>query len=61
MTKRELATMLAALRNWQEIISPEGGNNPRALSPEHFVDVEPLDADEIDQLCEQLCFGEAEG
>ena len=59
MTKRELATVLAALRYWQmdlesnpdDIVDPEG----------FFLEEQPLTTKEIDQLCERLNFGEAEG
>jgi hypothetical protein len=54
LSNKELATVLAALRNWQEITSPEGGNKPEELMPDHFADDEPLTTDEIDELCERL-------
>jgi hypothetical protein len=47
---RELATVLAALRYWQEEMVPHAG--PCNLT--HFADMLPLDADEIDALCERL-------
>lgn len=56
------ATILAALRNWQ--ISIEGGmldhieNDPDNQFRDHFADVTPLTADEIDTLCESINFGE---
>jgi hypothetical protein len=53
LTKRETATVLAALRNWQEITSPEGGCDPREIAPEYFDD-EPLSTFEIDELCEKI-------
>jgi hypothetical protein len=46
--KRELATVLAALRSWQA-----GSHEPAELS-EHFDECEPLSPDEIDALCERL-------
>jgi hypothetical protein len=52
-TSQEIATMLAALRNWQHITSPEGGNDPREISP-YFDDHEPLTAEQIDELCERI-------
>jgi len=58
LTQRELATILAALRNWQDVTSDTGGNDPRELSPDHFTDCEPLDFDEIEDLCERLNTGE---
>jgi len=42
--RRELATILAALRLFQK-------QHP---DTEHFEDVEPLNDDEIDSLCERL-------
>ena len=45
ITERELATVLAALRKFQE--SPAAG-------AEHFKDVRPLTANQIDELCERL-------
>lgn len=45
ITERELATVLAALRKFQE--SP-------ATDTEHFKDVRPLTANQIDELCERL-------
>jgi hypothetical protein len=56
LTNRETATVLAALRNWQEITSEEGGNDPRELSPNHFEDVEPLSSKEISALCQKINF-----
>jgi hypothetical protein len=51
---QETATILAALRNWQEICSDEGGNDPREVSPEHFDEADPLDGSAIDALCERI-------
>lgn len=57
LTDRELATVLAALRNFQEDIGhytdPDGWNVRNAF-PEHFAEHEPLDHPEIDDLCERL-------
>ncbi|MGL4554804.1 MAG: hypothetical protein ACRC33_26865 [Gemmataceae bacterium] len=52
LTDRELATVLAALRFWQD----EMGPHPHAggCYPEHFDGVEPLDAQGIEDLCERL-------
>jgi hypothetical protein len=52
LTDRELATVLAALRFWQD----EMGPHPHASGcyPEHFDGIEPLDAQEIDDLCDRL-------
>lgn len=45
ITERELATILAALRKFQESPATDG---------EHFKDVRPLTANQIDELCERL-------
>jgi len=52
LSDRELATFLAALRYWQEEMSP----HPEAAACyDHFDDeVTPLTADQIDDLCEKL-------
>lgn len=48
LTDTELATVLAALRYWQQ-------DTPMDLSDyEHFDECDPLDSDEIDELCERL-------
>jgi hypothetical protein len=47
---RELSTVLAALRHFQRS-TPE---DDRAAWPQFGDDVEPLDNDEIDELCERL-------
>ena len=49
LNEKELATVLAALRYWQEDIKME----LREVS-DHFIDVKPLTNDEIDDLCEKL-------
>ena len=51
-TARELATVLAALRHWQQQL-------PRASLAfadglPHFTDETPLSVDEIDTLCDRL-------
>jgi hypothetical protein len=51
LSERELATVLAALRYWQEEMSP---HDNAASCSEHFGEVEPLTADEIDDFCERL-------
>jgi hypothetical protein len=52
LTSRELATVLAALRHWQQQLAREG----RAFADgfPHFVDEEPLSVAEIDTLCDRL-------
>ena len=58
---RECATLLAALRYWQSVITNnfgEGSNLSRVPAElrEHFLDerVEPLTSEEIDALCEDI-------
>ena len=50
-TARELATILAALRFWQEQDAPPAHQYDIATDCGEF---EPLDSDEIDALCERL-------
>jgi len=52
LSARELATVLAALRCFQKSLAQGKDAALRALP--HFTDCEPLSADEIDALCEQL-------
>lgn len=53
LSARELALIMAALRNWQidtlneDLVEAYAG---------HFEDHEPLTDDEIEQLCERLNF-----
>jgi len=53
LTEREIAQLLAALRNWQtdslneDLVEAFAG---------HFEDSEPLTDEEIDDLCERLNF-----
>lgn len=54
LSLNETATILAALRYWQDATSTEGGNDPRELSPEHFTHATPLDPEAIDALCERI-------
>lgn len=55
LTKRETATVLAALRNWQQDLQ-EGGLIPREDFPHHFESDEPLNTKEIDDLCRRINF-----
>jgi hypothetical protein len=49
LTKRELATVLAALRYWQQDLAE---NNAGPISPDHFDStITPLTVEEIDALC----------
>lgn len=56
-TKRETATLLAALRYWQEQIDDvemnESEDNWMADSL-HFKDHKPLTSEEIDELCGKI-------
>ncbi len=51
VTNRELATVLAALRYWQQ--DPAENDGPIS---EHFTEHTPLGVEEIDDLCERLSF-----
>jgi hypothetical protein len=59
MNTREHATVLAALRYWQRIISSYPYGDGSLPSPEEDVatnggDVEALGSEEIDDLCERI-------
>ena len=57
LSDRDVAQILAALRNWQV----DGLNEDLAEAfAGHFEDHEPLTDDEIDALCERLNFGDAQ-
>jgi hypothetical protein len=52
LTERELATVLAALRYWQQDLAE---NDDGPISPEHFHGtITPLTVEEIDALCEHF-------
>lgn len=51
MTDRELATVLAALRYWQQDLE---ANDAPPISADFFAECEPLTSEEIDGLCERL-------
>jgi hypothetical protein len=53
LNEREVAQLLAALRNWQTDSVNEDLTDAFAG---HFEDHAPLDDDEIDALCERLNF-----
>lgn len=53
LTKRETATVLAALRSWQQDLQ-EGDLIPEEDFPDHFELEEPLKTGEIDALCEKI-------
>lgn len=53
LSDRELATVLAALRYWQQ--SMDGSTAwAKHVMPEHFYDVKPLTSGEIGALCERI-------
>jgi hypothetical protein len=52
LTDRELATVLAALRNWQADALNE---DMKQEFRDYFVEHAPLNDNEIDDLCERLC------
>lgn len=66
LTDRQLATILAALRHFQNsftrcengvrstVFRDSTGDVPAAEMFEHFRDVEPLEPADIDHLCETL-------
>lgn len=56
LTSAELATILAALRLWQQTVGDLRNALPTELR-EHFTDTEPLGLSDIDDLCERLNFG----
>ena len=49
LSDRELATVLAALRFWQDEMAQVEG-----CYPEHFLGTTPLTPEEIDVLCERI-------
>jgi hypothetical protein len=58
-SERELATVLAALRNFQQSYEDSDGDVIASQWPEHFADsdgnlIPPLDSGEIDELCERI-------
>lgn len=52
LTNAELATILAALRLWQETLATDGAL--LALTYLHFALCDPLSVEAIDTLCERL-------
>ena len=51
LTERELAAVLAALRNWQQTLRRDHGH---VAAWPHFEEHEQLNLHEIDELCERL-------
>jgi hypothetical protein len=57
LSEREVAHLMAALRNWQT----DGLNEDlEEAFAGHFEDHAPLDDDEIDGLCERLNFADGQ-
>lgn len=56
ISKRELATVLAALRYWQNDLDDQSLTEGFA---DHFTEYSRLDATEVDVLCEQLNTGDS--
>lgn len=54
LTPRELATVLAALRRWQEEWTGHHLAPSHLRKMEHFTEERPLTMKQIDQLCERL-------
>lgn len=54
LTKKETATVLAALRYWQHNVDIK--DIPYRFRV-HFDEVKPLRPDQIDGLCEKIAFG----
>jgi hypothetical protein len=55
LSPRDVAQLLAALRNWQtDALNEDLGESFAG----HFEDHAPLTDDEIDDLCERLNFGD---
>ena len=53
LSDRELATVLAALRYWQQDLADNAEHGEGPISEEHFDNkVTPLTVEEIDDLCE---------
>ena len=52
LTPSERATVLAALRFWQDEMGPHP--HVDGCYPDHFVNAKPLSSEAIDSLCERL-------
>jgi hypothetical protein len=57
LSHKELATVLAALRYWQQDLAENQAQGEVPIAKEHFQEVQPLSVAEIDQLCERLNCG----
>jgi hypothetical protein len=49
---REIATILAALRYWQQDLEENGPGD--IIDPDHFAEYKPLTPNQIDRLCERI-------
>jgi len=58
--RKNAATILAALRLFQNYYMGRDAATIRHDWPEHFADVDPLSAEEIDTLCEEINSGNAQ-
>lgn len=56
LTKRETATVLAALRLWQAYYG-KNAKRPKEEWDDHFADCDPLSWAAINRLCEKINFG----
>ena len=54
LSPRELATVLAALRYWQNDLGSATDDPIEEFTGQHFADQSPLTAPEIDTLCDRL-------
>jgi hypothetical protein len=55
LSRRELETVLAALRYWRQDLAE---NEEGPIAPDHFREgITPLSVEEIDALCERLKSG----
>ena len=52
ISTRQLATILAALRYWQQDLAENGVDD--IIDGEHFKEEKPLSVNQIDHLCEYL-------
>lgn len=62
LNAREVSTILAALRYFQKELGDDDAQvtrgNAEGEGLPHFVELEPLTNDEIDDLCERINFGD---
>ncbi|HVI07007.1 MAG TPA: hypothetical protein VND65_01810 [Candidatus Binatia bacterium] len=54
----DVATILAALRAFQERFVDQDAEAMRKAYPEHFEDVAPLGSEDIDTLCQEINLGD---